>query len=224
MASVFKSIDTAESFKVCLLMLDTIGVCITDDYPIYSDKTNYSFLTTHLSKNKIKEFRATIRRSLKFLKKCAKDKDVDHTKALKIKSQLTDWHKYLTQQHMHLYMQNRTDGWNYLGLSMHYLVDAYYHLITKLTADLSFCSRSVKCRWCDKSLSDSWRETLSQITVNHLPTIYLYLSLSQNIYFNETPITNAVVNAHLENVKFLLQDAIKVGILKQTDSVQTSPN
>jgi hypothetical protein len=209
MVPTLKSLSTKESFKTCLLLLDTTGKCIIDDYPINSEHTNYSFLSSHLSRNKIKEFRGTIIRNIKFLKKCLKAKDTDLKKLVKLKLQLADWHKYLTQHHMHTYMQNRIYGWDYLGLSMHYLLDAYYHIYIKLTADVPSCS------WCDKDLDHSWEEILSQIMTHHLPTIYLYLSLSQSIYLDEGPITKDMVSSHMENMKFLLQNAIKIGILKQ---------
>jgi len=227
MISALKALSSKESFKVCLLLLDVISNCVIEDYPIAPlrphwrgaqlKQTNHSFLNNHLSKNKIKEFRATIRRNIKFLKKSLTSKNTDIKKLVKLKLQLTDWHKYLVQHHMHMYTQNKTYGWNYLGLSLHYLLDAYYHIYSRLIAAEPSCS------WCNKNLNYSWEEILHQIMVHHLPTIYLYLSLSQNIYLDE-PITKETVDSHMSNVKSLLQNAIKIGILNLESDLKDGLN
>jgi len=217
MVPALKALTPKKSFKVCLFLLDVISRCVVEDYPINTHHTNHSFLNSHLSKNKNKDFRATIRRNIKFLKKSIKGKDTDLTKLVKLKTQIAEWHKYLARHHMHVYTQNRTYGWNYLGLSMHYLLDAFYHIYSRLTATEPSCS------WCDKDLNHDWEEVLSQIMTHHIPTIYLYLSLSQNIYLEE-PITKEKVDEHMVNMKFLLQNAIKIAILKQEPDLEDGFN
>ena len=58
--------------------------------------------------------------------------------------------------HTPIYTETEIDCWKHLGIALHYLLDAIYHLFLKASSNVSIC-----CKWCNCKI-DSWAELLAK--------------------------------------------------------------
>jgi len=204
MISVLKTLPPKELFEIGLFFIRQISSCVVEDYQLSGDTSNHEFLKSHFSKTKVKELRATIRRNLRFLTSLLHKEEVDFIKLTKLKQELVDWHKILIQQHMYRFTQHTELQWNYLGLCLHYLFDAFHHLYNRLIL-MQANSSNTKCPWCEADLNRSFSEIISEIITHHLPLIYLLLSLAQDLHLGDDDLNEVKLKTHLDNMKFLVQ-------------------
>lgn len=197
-------------FKKNLSLLERIGYLLTEDYPIESRITNLHFMHDHIPKTRLKNLAAIFKRNTKFIAKSLEKKHIDTEKVCKLKKQIADFHKYLTGLHLDKYCQNRAASWNYLGLAIHYLLDCYYHVYLQATATKPVCS------WCQTQLA-SWDEFNQFILNDRLMKFFIYFNIAQEIWLNNE-ITVEVIDYYADNMKFLVEKAIKDDIMKSIDS------
>jgi hypothetical protein len=205
MADLLNKLESRDAFRIYLTLLKNMTTCVVNDYPLADKTTNHQLIHKYIPKSKLNQLSSNLRGNLRFMKSMMSQKETDFSKILKRKKKLTEWHDYLTRNHMYFYSRNATDEWNYLGLSIHYLLDSYYHVFTRMTAD----PKTASCFWCSANLSKKWSEVLSDIIVDQFPKTYLYLNLAQNIATANEPIDERLISAHLDNMKFLVHESIK---------------
>jgi hypothetical protein len=213
MDELLKDLSPKEKFKVCLFFTRQVGSCIVEDYPIKDDITNHDFLVYHLNKTKVKNLRASIRRNQKFLMKLLKKENADLEKFSKFKLEMADWHKLLVKQHMYTFTQHTEKEWNSLGLSLHYLFDAYQHIYNRLIL-MSNQSPNAKCAWCKDKLSRPFNEILSEIITIHLPYCYILYSLAQDQFLGDAKPLLSRTHEHFDNLKNLVQISLENAIIE----------
>jgi len=199
---------TRITFKLNLIILEQICVLLTDDYLIESRITNSNFLMDHLPKTRLERMRALFKRCDKFIYKSLEKRDMPIDQTIKIKKQIADQHKYLTQLHMEKFYQNRTESWNYLSLSIHHLLDCYYHILLQATAT------KASCIWCQCEPAN-WDEA-NQLISSKLVKAFVYLNLSQDIWLLHD-VSIESINDYIVNMKFLVEKSIKDDIMKTAD-------
>jgi len=212
MKTYLSTLSSKEKFQVCLFFMRQISSCIVDDYPISDDKSNHDFLHHHFNKTKVKNLRASIRRNIKFLTHLLKKETTDLEKLVKFKKEMAFWHKTLIQIHMYRFTQHTENEWNNLGISLHYLFDAFQHLYNRIIL-LTNRSPTAKCLWCKKSLSRSFDEIIGEIITQHLPTSYLLFSLAQDQYLGDDEHSKDRIKIHFDNLKKLVEISLKNAII-----------
>ena len=205
MPDLLKDLESRDAFRVFLTLLSNMTSCVVGDYPLTDDITNHQFINKYIPKTKLIKLGSNLRGNLGFMKSIMSQKDTDFNKIIKRKKKLTEWHDFLTKKHMYFYSRNATEEWNNLGIAIHYLLDAYYHIFTRMTASPTKSS----CFWCQADLGKKWPEILSDLIIGHLPRIYLYLNLAQNAATDNHPIDKELISTYFTNMKFLVHESIK---------------
>jgi len=168
-----------EAYYSTIELLSAFSSCLLDDYKIDDQNTNSDVFYVRLSKTKTKKLKSDIKNALKFLKKFPTKDDVPHRSVFKKWANKIDtWHKTLTSYHLEDY-NNESHSWKYLGTSLHYLLDALYHLFFKFYNIKTSPHIKHTCKWCGKKIPKSWRLLLSQVIFDYIPLIYLYSSFAQ---------------------------------------------
>lgn len=169
-------IDAA--YNTTIELLSAFSFCLFDDYKIDDQHTNLDVFYVRLSKTKTKKLKSDIRSAIKFLKMLPTKDTPDKAVFKKWAAKIDNWHKTLTSYHLEDY-NNESHSWKYLGTSLHYLLDALYHLFLKFYNMKSSPNIKHTCKWCSNKIPVSWKLLLSQVIFDYIPLIYLYSCFAQ---------------------------------------------
>ena len=170
------TIDVA--YNTTIKLLSAFTSCLFDDYKIDDQNTNLDVFYVRLSKTKTKKLKADILNSIKFLRTLPAKDTPKKSVFKKWADKIDSWHKILTSYHLEDY-NNECHSWKYLGTSLHYLLDALYHLFFKFYKLKGSPHINHTCKWCGKKIPASWKLLLSQTIFDHVPLIYLYSCFAQ---------------------------------------------
>jgi hypothetical protein len=219
MSNPLNEMDTRSSFKVCLTLLRNITSVVVEDYPLTEDLTNHQFIYKYMGKSKLKILGGNLRGNLRYMKSLMSQDAPNYSDIAYRKAKLGKWHDLLTQKHMYHYSRNTTKDWNYLGLAIHYLLDAYYHIYTRMTASPS----EATCFWCKNSLAKKWPEVLTDIITEHLPRVYLYLSLAQNGATKNKPLSKELLKTYFKEFQGLVHLSLGKDFLQTINKFTEDP-
>lgn len=192
-----------------IAILKNINKLLFEEHSVEGDETNLKICHKYIPKSRWGALGSNLRGNLSFMKKLTSYKDTNLEPIIKRRKKITEWQDYLTQQHMFHFGKNRAPEWNSLGLALHYLLDCYYHIYTKMLAK----NKRATCFWCNADLGKKWSQVLSDVLVNNLPKIFLYWQivlsrLDCRTHINEL-LDDSLVENSLNDVKFLVRQSIK---------------
>jgi hypothetical protein len=178
MLQFVSNLPKKEAFFLTIDLLSRFSCLLVDDYQLSDDYSNHDFLNSFLSKNKIRQLRADVRKSIKYLNNLLEMDEYPVKSDFRRWQKIFDnWQKKLTKIHLNKFFDrsnSRKLEWLYLGTAWHFLLDTLYHLFSRFTETNEYCF------WCNTKLIKPWSELLSEVITTNIPSIYVYLSLAQN--------------------------------------------